>query len=100
MVVLVPCTQLAHKWRGLGRGCGRGRGRYVNTIGQLDQPLSDVVQYFGTSVGFYFLWLEFYTKSLLYPAVLGKAPSPPPNPLYPLSCLRCSRGCCLLMRQV
>lgn len=52
----------------------------MNTIGQLDQPLSDVVQYFGTSVGFYFLWLEFYTKSLLYPAVLGKSQVRPLKP--------------------
>lgn len=55
----------------------------MNTIGQLDQPLSDVVQYFGTSVGFYFLWLEFYTKSLLYPAVLGKAQVRPFKPTVP-----------------
>ncbi|KAK2918217.1 anoctamin-10 [Channa argus] len=38
---------------------------------QLSQPLDSVNEYFGTSVGFYFSFLDFYTWSLLPPAILG-----------------------------
>lgn len=37
----------------------------------LAQPLDAVNEYFGSSVGFYFSFLDFYTWSLLPPAVLG-----------------------------
>ncbi|KAJ0069557.1 hypothetical protein NL108_008513, partial [Boleophthalmus pectinirostris] len=38
---------------------------------QLAQPLDSVNSYFGTSLAFYFSFLDFYTWSLLPPAVLG-----------------------------
>ncbi|XP_026221375.1 anoctamin-10b [Anabas testudineus] len=38
---------------------------------QLSQPLDSVNEYFGSSVGFYFSFLDFYTWSLLPPAILG-----------------------------
>lgn len=38
---------------------------------QLAQPLDSVNSYFGSSLGFYFSFLDFYTWSLLPPAVLG-----------------------------
>ncbi|XP_041795392.1 anoctamin-10 [Chelmon rostratus] len=38
---------------------------------QLVQPLDSVNGYFGSSVAFYFSFLDFYTWSLLLPAVLG-----------------------------
>ncbi|KAM6937091.1 anoctamin-10 [Xenentodon cancila] len=38
---------------------------------QLAQPLDSVNEYFGNSVAFYFSFLDFYTWSLLPPAVLG-----------------------------
>ncbi|XP_017290161.1 anoctamin-10 [Kryptolebias marmoratus] len=38
---------------------------------QLVQPLDKVNEYFGSSVAFYFSFLDFYTWSLLPPAVLG-----------------------------
>uniref|UniRef100_A0A667YBR8 Anoctamin n=1 Tax=Myripristis murdjan TaxID=586833 RepID=A0A667YBR8_9TELE len=40
---------------------------------QLTQPLDEVHSYFGGTVAFYFSFLEFYTWSLLPPAVLGVA---------------------------
>uniref|UniRef100_A0A673AAQ3 Anoctamin n=1 Tax=Sphaeramia orbicularis TaxID=375764 RepID=A0A673AAQ3_9TELE len=40
---------------------------------QLAQPLDSVNSYFGSSIGFYFSFLDFYTWSLLPPAVLGLA---------------------------
>lgn len=38
---------------------------------QLTQPLDSVHSYFGSSLAFYFSFLDFYTWSLLPPAVLG-----------------------------
>lgn len=38
---------------------------------QLSQPLDSVNGYFGSSVAFYFSFLDFYTWSLLPPALLG-----------------------------
>lgn len=38
---------------------------------QLTQPLDKVNWYFGSSVAFYFSFLDFYTWSLLPPAILG-----------------------------
>ncbi|XP_077423505.1 anoctamin-10 isoform X1 [Vanacampus margaritifer] len=38
---------------------------------QLSQPLDSVNAYFGSTVGFYFSFLDFYTWSLLPPALLG-----------------------------
>ncbi|KAM9853881.1 anoctamin-10 isoform 1-T2 [Aulostomus maculatus] len=38
---------------------------------QLAQPLDSVNAYFGSTVGFYFSFLDFYTWSLVPPAVLG-----------------------------
>uniref|UniRef100_A0A3P9HPG6 Anoctamin n=1 Tax=Oryzias latipes TaxID=8090 RepID=A0A3P9HPG6_ORYLA len=38
---------------------------------QLSQPLDSVNEYFGNSVAFYFSFLDFYTWSLLPPAILG-----------------------------
>lgn len=38
---------------------------------QLAQPLDSVNSYFGSSIGFYFSFLDFYTWSLLPPAILG-----------------------------
>ncbi|XP_070687077.1 anoctamin-10 isoform X2 [Pempheris klunzingeri] len=38
---------------------------------QLAQPLDQVNEYFGSSVAFYFSFLDFYTWSLLPPAILG-----------------------------
>lgn len=38
---------------------------------QLSQPLDAVSAYFGNTVGFYFSFLDFYTWSLLPPAILG-----------------------------
>ncbi|XP_061631223.1 anoctamin-10 [Phyllopteryx taeniolatus] len=38
---------------------------------QLSQPLDSVNAYFGSAVGFYFSFLDFYTWSLLPPAMLG-----------------------------
>uniref|UniRef100_A0A096LTC7 Anoctamin n=1 Tax=Poecilia formosa TaxID=48698 RepID=A0A096LTC7_POEFO len=38
---------------------------------QLTQPLDKVNEYFGSSVAFYFSFLDFYTWSLLPPAILG-----------------------------
>ncbi|KAL3314126.1 Anoctamin-1 [Cichlidogyrus casuarinus] len=35
------------------------------------QPLDYVRLYFGETIGFYFAWLEFYTKWLIPPAVVG-----------------------------
>ncbi|XP_033489932.2 anoctamin-10 [Epinephelus lanceolatus] len=41
------------------------------TGNQLAQPLDSVNEYFGSSVAFYFSFLDFYTWSLLPPALLG-----------------------------
>uniref|UniRef100_A0A3P9MKJ7 Anoctamin n=1 Tax=Oryzias latipes TaxID=8090 RepID=A0A3P9MKJ7_ORYLA len=41
---------------------------------QLSQPLDSVNEYFGNSVAFYFSFLDFYTWSLLPPAILGLLP--------------------------
>lgn len=38
---------------------------------QLAQPLDSVNDYFGSAVAFYFSFLDFYTWSLLTPAILG-----------------------------
>ncbi|XP_077372541.1 anoctamin-10 isoform X2 [Festucalex cinctus] len=38
---------------------------------QLSQPLDSVNAYFGSAVGFYFSFLDFYTWSLIPPALLG-----------------------------
>ncbi|XP_047451531.1 anoctamin-10 [Mugil cephalus] len=38
---------------------------------QLAQPLDSVNEYFGSSIAFYFSFLDFYTWSLLPPALLG-----------------------------
>uniref|UniRef100_A0A3P8W236 Anoctamin n=2 Tax=Cynoglossus semilaevis TaxID=244447 RepID=A0A3P8W236_CYNSE len=38
---------------------------------QLSQPLDSVNTYFGSSIAFYFSFLDFYTWSLLPPALLG-----------------------------
>ncbi|XP_054633209.1 anoctamin-10 isoform X2 [Dunckerocampus dactyliophorus] len=38
---------------------------------QLSQPLDSVNAYFGSTVGFYFSFLDFYTWSLLPPAIMG-----------------------------
>ncbi|XP_029697164.1 LOW QUALITY PROTEIN: anoctamin-10 [Takifugu rubripes] len=38
---------------------------------QLTQPLDAINAYFGSSVAFYFSFLDFYTWSLLLPAILG-----------------------------
>ena len=35
------------------------------------QPLDDIVEYFGETVGFYFAFLAFYTKWLFIPAIVG-----------------------------
>ncbi|EQC41790.1 hypothetical protein SDRG_00653 [Saprolegnia diclina VS20] len=35
------------------------------------QPLGELRNYFGEKIALYFAWLEFYTKSLLLPAVIG-----------------------------
>uniref|UniRef100_A0A3B4H7X2 Anoctamin n=1 Tax=Pundamilia nyererei TaxID=303518 RepID=A0A3B4H7X2_9CICH len=40
---------------------------------QLAQPLDSVNDYFGSAVAFYFSFLDFYTWSLLTPAILGLA---------------------------
>uniref|UniRef100_A0A3Q0RB70 Anoctamin n=1 Tax=Amphilophus citrinellus TaxID=61819 RepID=A0A3Q0RB70_AMPCI len=40
---------------------------------QLTQPLDSVNDYFGSPVAFYFSFLDFYTWSLLPPAILGLA---------------------------
>ncbi|XP_034033119.1 anoctamin-10 [Thalassophryne amazonica] len=37
----------------------------------LVQPLDSINEYFGSSIGFYFSFLDFYTWSLLPPAILG-----------------------------
>jgi hypothetical protein len=34
-------------------------------------PLSEIRSYFGESIGFYFGWLDFYTKWLVYLSVIG-----------------------------
>nr|XP_057931681.1 anoctamin-10 [Doryrhamphus excisus]XP_057931682.1 anoctamin-10 [Doryrhamphus excisus] len=41
------------------------------TGNQLSQPLDSVNEYFGSTVGFYFSFLDFYTWSLLPPAIMG-----------------------------
>ncbi|XP_015258104.1 PREDICTED: anoctamin-10-like [Cyprinodon variegatus] len=41
------------------------------TSNQLAQPLDKVNEYFGSSMAFYFSFLDFYTWSLLPPAILG-----------------------------
>ncbi|XP_037538556.1 anoctamin-10 [Nematolebias whitei] len=46
-----------------------GKGWYAGN--QLVQPLDKVNEYFGSSVAFYFSFLDFYTWSLLPPAILG-----------------------------
>uniref|UniRef100_H3CQS8 Anoctamin n=1 Tax=Tetraodon nigroviridis TaxID=99883 RepID=H3CQS8_TETNG len=38
---------------------------------QPTQPLDEINEYFGSSVAFYFSFLDFYTWSLLLPAILG-----------------------------
>ncbi len=35
------------------------------------QPLEVIRRYFGEKIGFYFSWLEFYTKALVFPAIVG-----------------------------
>jgi hypothetical protein len=35
------------------------------------QPLDDIAQYFGEGVAFYFAFVEFYTRWLVLPALLG-----------------------------
>ncbi|KAM8893023.1 anoctamin-10 [Spinachia spinachia] len=46
-------------------------GKAWYSANQLAQPLDSVNGYFGNSVAFYFSFLDFYTWSLLPPAVLG-----------------------------
>lgn len=54
-------------WR--GRSCvHRVRHTFVSV---LFQPLDRIASYFGERVAFYFAWLEFYTRWLIVPAVLG-----------------------------
>lgn len=36
-----------------------------------NQPLDDIQQYFGWEIGFYFAWLQFFTKMLLPAAIIG-----------------------------
>jgi hypothetical protein len=35
------------------------------------QPIELINEYFGEKLAFYFSWLDFYTKSLIVPAILG-----------------------------
>lgn len=34
-------------------------------------PIEDIRNYFGSSIGLYFGFIEFYTKALVFPAVFG-----------------------------
>lgn len=42
------------------------------SIAQL-QPLMDIREYFGEKIGFYFAFMDFYTKMLIFPAIFGLA---------------------------
>jgi hypothetical protein len=35
------------------------------------QPLDKIRAYFGTKIGFYYLWLEYYTTCLIFPSIFG-----------------------------
>ena len=41
------------------------------SFGALSQPIDVVQEYFGEEVAFYFAWLDFYSKWLLGPAIVG-----------------------------
>ena len=40
-------------------------------FGALSQPIDAVQEYFGEEIAFYFAWLDFYSKWLLGPAIVG-----------------------------
>ncbi|KDO32354.1 hypothetical protein SPRG_02832 [Saprolegnia parasitica CBS 223.65] len=44
---------------------------WATNKGLTRQPLGELRNYFGEKIALYFAWLEFYTKSLLLPAVIG-----------------------------
>ncbi len=37
----------------------------------LSQPLDSIAEYYGESVAFYFAYMSFYTRWLVFPAMLG-----------------------------
>lgn len=37
----------------------------------LPQPFDHIRHYFGEMVGFYFVWLSYYTRWLIFPAIIG-----------------------------
>ena len=37
----------------------------------LKQPLEDIAEYFGETIAFYFAFVVFYTKWLLWPSIIG-----------------------------
>ena len=41
------------------------------SFGALSQPIDAVQEYFGEEIAFYFAWLDFYSKWLLGPAIVG-----------------------------
>ena len=43
----------------------------VGNLLKLEQPIDTIRDYFDNSIGFYFAWLENYTKWLLAPAIFG-----------------------------
>lgn len=48
-------------------------GRSITRFGSrlMVQPLDRIAAYFGETIAFYFAWLEFYTRWLVLPAIIG-----------------------------
>lgn len=51
-------------------GCIRESVAYF-TANLLTQPLDSIAEYFGENVAFYFAYMAFYTRWLVFPSVLG-----------------------------
>jgi anoctamin-8 len=61
-----PTSRRYHRKRGC---CSRIWNWFIQKL--FGQPLDDIALYFGEGVAFYFAYVEFYTRALALPALLG-----------------------------